>query len=621
MSSPEAVRSKATIRLLGRFEVVVDGTPVDDSAWRGRKAQQLVKLLAVAAGRSLHREQIADALWPDLDAESAERQLHKAIHAARRALEPELGSGVDSAWIITQDRTVSLSESVLVDADQAETAAEAALASRDVAACDAALEPFQGPLLPGDLYDVWADSRRARLAALHARLLAAVAEGSFAAGRTERAVDAANRLLSIDAADERAHRVLMLAAADAGDRSAVVRQFRACEAALDSELGVEPSDATRALFEELIERSTGPDVRLPTAKPEPIVPSSGAPNSVDLVTEAATPANESVSDEVGTRTGSLRRIGAGGRVALAVLTLLVASVATVLVVPRLRAMVWESAPVAAPVVSLSGSLPTAFVRVSLPSSPSGWSSFTDAEGRFVIRDAGLREGDAVSLVVESGASERREVVVRVPAGDDSGRAELGAIDASAMAVVDDKMRRFDERSLPFDRANLEWYRGVASAVTAGSLTDHDRVNAIHAFVARRYARPSDNGPTDSPRRTIEAGTLFSGPLPLAMATLTQAAGYETRLVTVSAPRPVVIEHTVVEVFYGGRWHLYDPAFGVVAVNDLGEIANLEDLVRHPALIDRMAYATADRPGWLAAEIPGLLRSGVHRISLLGGTAR
>jgi hypothetical protein len=59
----------------------------------------------------------------------------------------------------------------------------------------------------------------------------------------------------------------------------------------------------------------------------------------------------------------------------------------------------------------------------------------------------------------------------------------------------------------------------------------------------------------------------------------------------------------------------------VAVNDLGEIANLEDLVRHPALIDRMAYATANRPGWRGAEIPGLLRSGVHRISLLGGTAR
>ena len=302
-------------------------------------------------------------------------------------------------------------------------------------------------------------------------------------------------------------------------------------------------------------------------------------------------------------------------------TLLVASAAVVLAVPRLRAVFWVDRPIGAPVASLTGSLPSAFVRVSLPPSASGWSCFTDAEGRFVIRDAGLREGATVSLVVESGASERREIVVWVPAGDESGRAELGAIDAAAMSVLDDKVRRFDERSVPFDRANLEWYRGVAAAVTAGSATDHDRVNAIHAFIARRYARPSDNGPTDTPRRTIEAGTLFSGPLPLAMATLTQAAGFETRLVALSAPRPVDIEHTVVEVFYDGRWHLFDPAFGVVAVNDLGEIANLEDLVRHPALIDRMAYATANRPGWRGPEIPALLRSGVHRISLLGGTAR
>ena len=615
MSTPEAVQSKASIRLLGRFEVVVDGVSVDDSAWRGRKAQQLVKLLAVATGRSLHREQIADALWPDLDAEAADRQLHKAIHAARRAIEPELGAGGDSAWIITQDRLVSLSPGVSIDADEAEAAAESALASRDAQACESALEPFLGPLLPGDLYDVWTESRRARLAALHARLLAAVAEGSLAAGRTERAVEAANRLLSIDAADERAHRVLMQAASVAGDRSAVVRQFRACEAALDTELGVEPSEATRALFEELVERSTESDLKRPSTKPDTTI------RSVEVFGSPGPPAESAFTAETVSTDQRPRTLAAGIRVAIGIAMLLVASIAVVLAVPRLRTMVWESRPVGTPVVALAGNLPSAFVKVSLPSSASGWTCFTNAEGRFVIRDAGLHEGDTVSLLVENGASERREVVVRVPSGDDTGSADIGAVDASAMSVVDDEMRRFNDRSVPFDRANLEWYRGVAAAVTAGLPTDHDRVNALHAFIARRYTRPSDNGQTDTPRRTIEAGTLFSGPLPLALATLTQAAGYETRLVEVSAPRPVDIEHTVVEVFYDGRWHLFDPAFGVVAVNDLGEIANLEDLVRHPSLIDRMAYATANRPGWRGPEIPALLRSGVHRVTLLGGTAR
>ncbi len=621
MSTPDAVRSKATIRLLGRFEVVVDGTAVDDSAWRGRKAQQLVKLLAVAAGRSLHREQIADALWPDLDADAADRQLHKAIHAARRALEPDLGAGADSAWILTQDRTVALSPLVAIDADEAESAAEAALVSRDVSACEAALEPFLGPLLPGDLYDVWSEARRARLASLHGRLLAAVAEGSLSAGRPERAADAANRLLEIDAADERAHRVLMQVASASGDRSAVVRQFRACEAALDSELGVEPSDLTRALFEDLVERPSGAEGAASAAPLNPAAPVTSDPDRVDR--SAATPASgrEQNAVEIDAAPESGWMSGRRRFIAIAGATLCVALAAGVLAVPQLRSAIWVTRPAGPPVAALAGSLPSAFVRVSLPSSDAGWSAFTNLEGRFVIRDAGVREGDTVSLVVESGGSDRRSIVFRVPAGDDSGTADLGYIDAAAMSAMDDGAHYPEERVVPFDRVNLEWYRGVAAAVTAGLATDHDRINALNVFVARRYARPLDNEPTDTPRRTIEAGTLFSGPLPVALATLTQASGYPTRLVALSAPRPVDIEHTVVEVFYDGRWHLFDPAFGIAAVNDLGENSNLEDLVRHPSLIDRMPYAEAVRPGWRGAEIPALFRSGVHRVTLLGNTGR
>jgi DNA-binding SARP family transcriptional activator len=45
-----------------------------------------VKLLALAEARTLHREQVIDALWPDLSVEAAGPRLHKAAHYARRAL-------------------------------------------------------------------------------------------------------------------------------------------------------------------------------------------------------------------------------------------------------------------------------------------------------------------------------------------------------------------------------------------------------------------------------------------------------------------------------------------------------------------------------------------------------
>ena len=73
------------ITLLGRFGVTVDGEPIADGSWTRRHAAALVKVLAIAPGRRLHREQIIDLLWPDDTLDEAAPKLHKAAHFARRA--------------------------------------------------------------------------------------------------------------------------------------------------------------------------------------------------------------------------------------------------------------------------------------------------------------------------------------------------------------------------------------------------------------------------------------------------------------------------------------------------------------------------------------------------------
>jgi len=78
-----------SLELLGRFAVVVNGAEVDERAWRLRKARTLVKVLALAPGRRLHREQTMELLWPDLTATAAQNNLHQTLHAARRVLGAE----------------------------------------------------------------------------------------------------------------------------------------------------------------------------------------------------------------------------------------------------------------------------------------------------------------------------------------------------------------------------------------------------------------------------------------------------------------------------------------------------------------------------------------------------
>src|ERR1700730_6957993 len=81
---PQKVQALTNLRieLLGGFHVTVGARAVSDDAWRRRKPAALLKLLALAPGHRLHREQVMDRLWPELDPWAAAANLRKALHQA-----------------------------------------------------------------------------------------------------------------------------------------------------------------------------------------------------------------------------------------------------------------------------------------------------------------------------------------------------------------------------------------------------------------------------------------------------------------------------------------------------------------------------------------------------------
>src|SRR2546430_5468215 len=74
------------VTLRGRFGVAVGGIPVAEAGWKRRHAAAVVKVLALAPGRRLHREQVIDMVWPGDTIAEAVPKLHKAAHFARRAI-------------------------------------------------------------------------------------------------------------------------------------------------------------------------------------------------------------------------------------------------------------------------------------------------------------------------------------------------------------------------------------------------------------------------------------------------------------------------------------------------------------------------------------------------------
>ncbi len=156
-----------SIRVLGPYEVTLDGVPVPADAWSRRQSAGLVKLLALSPGRRLHRERVMEALWPGVPVDAAGPRLHKAAHYARRGL----GDGA-TALVLRQDMVTLLGDAdVTVDAVEFRRAGEAAVSQGSPTAALAALQLYRGPLLPDDLYEPWAQEWREALRVLQLDLL------------------------------------------------------------------------------------------------------------------------------------------------------------------------------------------------------------------------------------------------------------------------------------------------------------------------------------------------------------------------------------------------------------------------------------------------------------------
>ncbi len=246
----EAVR----IWLLGGFRISVGSSrSIAGEEWHLRKAGILVKLLALAPGHRLHREQATGLLWPELDARAAANNLHHALHVARRTLEPSAPDGAASSYLNLQGERLALCPDgrLWVDVDAFEEAAIMARHAHEPAAYRAAIDLYSGELLPQDRYEPWVEQRRAELRGLYLSLLVELA-GLYEEGEEyASAIEALSRVVAEEATHEGAYVGLMRLFALSGRRREALGQYERLREALLEEFGSEPEAPARYLQEEI----------------------------------------------------------------------------------------------------------------------------------------------------------------------------------------------------------------------------------------------------------------------------------------------------------------------------------------------------------------------------------
>lgn len=221
------------LRCFGGFRLRVQGVEPDWHCVRPR-ARATLRLLALHAGKPVHRETLLDALWPDKPAESARHGLQVAVSALRGLLEPESPRRA-SRWVIRDGDAYLLvlppgSWQDVQDFTRArqqwrrlrgggDPAAEAAALRRALAA-------YGGDLLPEDGPAEWVVAERERLRMEAAECATVLGQLELSAGRPAAAAEALERAVRIDPFRDTAWRSLCDSYGAVGDMAAAARARR-----------------------------------------------------------------------------------------------------------------------------------------------------------------------------------------------------------------------------------------------------------------------------------------------------------------------------------------------------------------------------------------------------------
>lgn len=255
-TTPEPLR----VQCLGRFHLWRGETEI--TRWQRSAARAVFQYLLVHRNHTVPMDVLIEILWPGSDPAQSRKNLNQAVAALRRALEPELASGMDSRYLDVSDGTYTLRlpPGSWVDFEAFEGGLRPFLDRQREAkpenaeALEATLALYEGDFLSEARYNEWTVLIRERLRTLYLTGLRILAHSHLTTGRPAAAIDAATRALEMDGWDEEAVLVLMRAHEAQGNLPAAIRAYERLCRRLRRDLDLPPRQDLTELYERLRRR-------------------------------------------------------------------------------------------------------------------------------------------------------------------------------------------------------------------------------------------------------------------------------------------------------------------------------------------------------------------------------
>jgi len=243
------------IQLFGRLRVWRDNRTV--CGFDSRKAQELFCYLILHRDHPHSRETLAELFWGNSPAAQSKRSFRQTLWQLQAALDTEASTDRDVLLVESDWIQINPEADLWCDVVILERASELISKSsgHDIDSLTAQMVQDALQLYKGDLLETWYQDwclfERERLQNILLNILDKMMSYCEAHYDFDAGLSYGERTLRYDRAHERTHARMMRLHYLRGDRTAALRQYESCVAALEQELDVKPTKSTETLYRQI----------------------------------------------------------------------------------------------------------------------------------------------------------------------------------------------------------------------------------------------------------------------------------------------------------------------------------------------------------------------------------
>jgi DNA-binding SARP family transcriptional activator len=230
---------RAHVHDLGHVAIVIGGRAVDGSSIR-RKVLTLACFLLTKPGFAAARDQVLEALWPDLDPSVAVNSLNQTVYFLRRVFEPRYVEDESANYVHHDGEIVRFdTELITSQSNLCQALLERARTSLEPDDVDQVVRAYPDRFAVDFEYEDWASPYRETLHAAYLDVIEQAIRAESDAGRFDRAAKVARRAIAVDSEATPLEVALLRLYRQTGSHSAAAEQY-SHYAAVSREDGIEP---------------------------------------------------------------------------------------------------------------------------------------------------------------------------------------------------------------------------------------------------------------------------------------------------------------------------------------------------------------------------------------------